>query len=312
MERIWISLIITLLAAPAQAALEMHYIHSDHLGTPKVVTNQAQTVVWKGHLKPFGRAEIEIENITQHLRFPGQRFDIETSLHYNYFRDYDPRTGRYIQSDPIGILAGPNTYAYAMANPLTGFDPTGLDCVAIGESVSCSVPGTGGTMISFPRPGNWPDKIDATSPNYHQYDVPVPLDGVDPACVLRELAMNPTPGTGPGASQNGSLNNATPPLMQSGFDLLDQISSFGNDPGGYNNSPVDSYVVNDGTAIVNVTRPGHPLHPGYVFRSPTGPNVQNIGEGAGFLQGPFSPFAGPINNVWDGQTRALIEKCRCQ
>lgn len=126
MERIWISLIITLLAAPAQAALEMHYIHSDHLGTPKVVTNQAQTVVWKGHLKPFGRTEIEIENITQHLRFPGQRFDIETSLHYNFFRDYDSRIGRYAQSDPTGLTGGINTYLYGHGSPTTEIDPLGL------------------------------------------------------------------------------------------------------------------------------------------------------------------------------------------
>jgi RHS repeat-associated protein len=60
-------------------------------------------------------------------RFPGQYYDAETGLNYNYFRDYDPATGRYIESDPIGIYGGPSTYAYVDGDPLGLVDPTGLD-----------------------------------------------------------------------------------------------------------------------------------------------------------------------------------------
>lgn len=60
------------------------------------------------------------------LRFPGQYYDQETGLFYNYFRDYDPQTGRYIESDPIGLRAGINTYGYVGGNPVNWVDPYGL------------------------------------------------------------------------------------------------------------------------------------------------------------------------------------------
>ena len=67
--------------------------------------------------------------------FAGQYFDEETGLHYNYFRYYDPQTGRYTQSDPIGLIAGPNTYGYAHQNPLIYLDPLGLDTLTLSTNV---------------------------------------------------------------------------------------------------------------------------------------------------------------------------------
>lgn len=102
-----------------------YYFHNDQLSTPKVVTDSAQEIVWQAAASPFGETELAIAKIEQNLRFPGQYFDSETQLHYNYFRDYDPSVGRYLQSDPIGLRGGLNTYAYVGANPYTYSDPTG-------------------------------------------------------------------------------------------------------------------------------------------------------------------------------------------
>ncbi|MCH9671030.1 MAG: RHS domain-containing protein, partial [Gammaproteobacteria bacterium] len=104
----------------------IYHFHNDHLGTPKVLTDEAQTIVWEAYHSPFGTAEITIENVTNNLRFPGQYFDAETGNHYNYFRDYDPMVGRYTQSDPIGLRGGVNTYLYVGASPMNWFDARGL------------------------------------------------------------------------------------------------------------------------------------------------------------------------------------------
>jgi len=83
-------------------------------------------VVWAADLAdPFALHVVGGGGLAPGLRFPGQYYQPETGLYYNYFRDYDPSTGRYIQSDPIGLEGGLNTYLYAKANPLRYTDPTG-------------------------------------------------------------------------------------------------------------------------------------------------------------------------------------------
>ncbi len=104
----------------------IYYYHNDHLATPKLLTDANQNIVWQAKHTPFGKADIQVDQVTNNLRFPGQYFDAETGLHYNYFRDYDPSTGRYLQSDPIGLEGGINTYAYVGGNPLSRIDPRGL------------------------------------------------------------------------------------------------------------------------------------------------------------------------------------------
>lgn len=97
------------------------------------MANGAGQTVWLWHqAEPFGNTAPDenpsgLGSFEFNLRFPGQYADKETSLHYNYFRDYDPAIGRYPESDPIGLHGGLNTYLYVAANPLSFSDPRGLD-----------------------------------------------------------------------------------------------------------------------------------------------------------------------------------------
>jgi RHS repeat-associated protein len=83
-------------------------------------------VVWSAAYGPFGEMGTIPALIVQNLRLPGQEFDLETGLYHNGFRDYAPGWGRYLQSDPIGLLGGINTYAYVGANPVNVIDRLGL------------------------------------------------------------------------------------------------------------------------------------------------------------------------------------------
>jgi RHS repeat-associated protein len=104
-----------------------HYLISDHLGTLQLAINSTGEQSWKINSDAFGNSELDANNqITMNLRFAEQYYDAETGLSYNYFRDYDAKTGRYIQSDPIGLDGGINIYEYAYSNPIGWIDFYGL------------------------------------------------------------------------------------------------------------------------------------------------------------------------------------------
>lgn len=120
-------------APPPILTASLYYSHNDHLGTPQVFTDQNQNVVWQADYQPFGEVSESVTIFANNLRFAGQYFDGESGLHYNYFRDYDPQTGRYVQSDPIGLAGGLNTYGYVGGSPLRFVDPFGLDRNSTGQ-----------------------------------------------------------------------------------------------------------------------------------------------------------------------------------
>jgi RHS repeat-associated protein len=101
--------------------LGQFYIAPDHLGAPHQITDASGAVAWQWNPDPFGNGD-PVGAFAYKLRFPGQFFDQATKLHYNYFRDYDPRTGRYLESDPVGLWGGINTYVYVRNNPVNWLD----------------------------------------------------------------------------------------------------------------------------------------------------------------------------------------------
>lgn len=101
----------------------VYSIQADHLNTPWVILDSAGVPVWRwdradafGNTLPDEAPDGDGNRFEYNLRFSGQYYDPETELHYYYFRDYDPKTGRYIAVDPIGLEGGLNPYAYNQYN----------------------------------------------------------------------------------------------------------------------------------------------------------------------------------------------------
>ena len=131
-ETIWLGDIPVAVVKPNGGSFTVYYVWSDHLNTPRLITDASNNSRWEwGHNDPFGNNAANenpggLGQFAFNLRFPGQYYDTETGLHYNYFRDYDPRIGRYLQSDPIGLRGGISTFAYVNSTPLTKIDLFGL------------------------------------------------------------------------------------------------------------------------------------------------------------------------------------------
>ena len=168
----------------------IYTIHTDHLGTPQQVTNEQQEIVWQGEYDAFGNVTVKAtpQNKTQdtqakgwslnimnkanaaestrnklfefNLRFAGQYEDSESGYYYNWHRYYNPETGRYLTSDPIGLNGGLNTYGYAGQNPVQAVDPWGLFAIA-----------------------TWDDTVDSNGRTKVYIDIPILFQG-------RDLAMN--------------------------------------------------------------------------------------------------------------------------
>lgn len=132
-ETIWMGDVPVAVLQPSGTGVATYYVHTDHLNTPRRISRPADNViVWRWDSEPFGFAlpnqdpDGDGQMFVYNLRYPGQYYDVEMGINHNYFRDYDPGTGRYVESDPIGIFAGVNTYAYVHGSPASFADSIGL------------------------------------------------------------------------------------------------------------------------------------------------------------------------------------------
>lgn len=122
---------VAAMATGAAGVTNIHFIYADHLGSPRVVMDERARIRWRWASDPFGNDApntnpVGVGPFVLNLRMPGQYYDAESGLFYNHMRDYDPAMGRYIESDPLGLEGGLNTYAYVESDPLLNADPSGL------------------------------------------------------------------------------------------------------------------------------------------------------------------------------------------
>jgi RHS repeat-associated protein len=128
----------------------LKWVQTDALGTPRAIVDPTRNLAiwrWDENSEAFGNStpntdpDADGTNVVFDLRFPGQRYDAASGLYYNYFRDYDPTTGRYPQPDPIGLMGGVSLYGYVGGDPMTRIDPLGL-----------APPAGGAGVLTPPRP----------------------------------------------------------------------------------------------------------------------------------------------------------------
>ena len=270
-------------------------IHGDHLGTPQVITDDQQRVVWLARYDAFGRAtaqglphsEVTAQNRSGrasgngwigtahaagnpdkpfefHLRFTGQYEDSETGWHYNWRRYYEPETGRYLTPDPIGLRGGVNAFGYAGGDPLGAVDPWGLYTVYWGGA------GLDGAYID--------DQIEA-------------LRDAGIENVQRGVGSGGPPPFGMGLDANAVINLRTYPprygfitprapyagdpcrqMRRSG----EQVNYIGYSYGSLLAAHTAMHYANQGNMIDNLVLIGSPIDENFLSLLRTNPNIRNV------------------------------------
>ncbi|WP_250628452.1 RHS repeat-associated core domain-containing protein [Pinirhizobacter soli] len=181
----------------------LSFIHADALNTPRSVTTSSGSAIWQwpylgnsfGELAPTG-------SYTFNLRFPGQYYDAESSMAYNVHRDYEASTGRYLQSDPIGLGGGLTTYGYVASSPLHETDALGLQ---------------GSPQLCVENPA-WAEACEAAGMLPKPRPVPVP----SPAQVGGAIGAAAVGGLSGDAAPATAANPAIPDCQ--GGDLCEQLA----------------------------------------------------------------------------------------
>lgn len=143
----------------------VNFVVVDQMGAPRSISNSSGVQIWQWAYQgnPFGeRGPVSTGGYTFNLRFPGQYYEAASGLVYNGYRDYCPGCGRYIQSDPVGLVGGTSTYAYAGSSPLLYKDPSGRwfitdDVAAVAIGAAIGVASQGVTDLIEGHVSSWQD-----------------------------------------------------------------------------------------------------------------------------------------------------------
>lgn len=178
-ETVWLDDVpLATLRPKTGGGVDIFYVHTDHLNTPRKITRPSDNaVMWQWEVDAFGQA-LPNENpsglgtFAYNPRFAGQYYDVESGLHYNHHRDYDPATGRYVESDPIGLKGGLNTYSYVGGAPQLRVDPSGL-AVSLTDydgssNTNCCVDGVMTICMDNPKNGDLKCSIVRDSMEVHE------------------------------------------------------------------------------------------------------------------------------------------------
>ncbi|MBV8620796.1 MAG: RHS repeat-associated core domain-containing protein, partial [Curvibacter sp.] len=194
------------------AAPQVFYVHADHLNTPRAVVDQNNVPRWTWYSEPFGTTAANsnpsgLGAFVMNLRFPGQVYDAESGMHYNWHRYYIPGAGIYGQSDPLGLDGGLfSTFSYVNGDPMNSIDPSGLDVLVcfyaggVGHvGFGDGNPGNPGTTRGF-YPKNHlpigPGKVDDDSHHPKKECVIIPATPEQDACMNKcEADREESPGT---------------------------------------------------------------------------------------------------------------------
>ncbi len=178
-ETVWLGDIPVGNILPNGSSVTIYYVHTDQLNAARKITRPSDNgLMWRWDPNPFGYGSPNtnpagLGTTYNSLRFPGQYFTQDSGFYYNMFRDYDPATGRYIQSDPIGLYGDINTYSYAQSNPVSNVDPFGLStAIADRASGTLTIDFKNGTTVTYPFANNTTNPVG--NPNIINSNGPAP------------------------------------------------------------------------------------------------------------------------------------------
>lgn len=196
---------------------QFYAIVTDIAGAPTELVNDAGGIAWFHRFTLWGNTlQQSSTGVSTPLRFAGQYADAETGFHYNYFRHYDPDTGRYASADPLGLAAGPNPHRYVQ-NPLGWIDPMGLVSCTLQEYANSL---RGENQASTPRVaaeytspsgrthrGHAREGLEIPDELRHEMEQIAPLSNRHGACAEVNALVRAYIDEGPDAIRGGSMES---------------------------------------------------------------------------------------------------------